>query len=61
MSRRADAPQAQFNLPAAGTVALVTAALFIGVLLLGARAELPALVVATVAGFVLLGLYRPKR
>jgi len=61
MGRRTDAPPAQFELPAAGTVALVTAALFTGVLLLGARAELPALVVATVVGFALLGLYLLKR
>lgn len=61
MRRRPDAPPAQFNLPAAGPVALATAVLFTGVLLLGARAELPALVVATVVGFAMLGLYRLKR
>lgn len=58
MRGRADAPPAQFNLPAAGPVALMTALLFTGVLLLGARAELPALLIATAVGFAILWLYR---
>jgi amino acid transporter len=39
MTRRADAPPAQFNLPAAGPIALLTAVLSTGVLLVGAVAE----------------------
>lgn len=60
MRRRADAPPAQFNLPAAGTIALLTAALFTWVLLVGAAAELPALAVATAVGLLLLLLARRR-
>lgn len=58
LRRRADAPAAQFVLPGGGPVALLTALLFSGVLLLGATAELPALVAVTLAGYALLLLYR---
>jgi basic amino acid/polyamine antiporter, APA family len=54
LSRRSDAPPARFNLPARGVVALGTAALFTGVLLIGATKELPALAGVTVLGFVIL-------
>jgi len=57
-SRRLDAPPAQFNLPARGTLALATAAVFLGVLLLGATKELAPLAVVLTIGFVLLGLTR---
>jgi basic amino acid/polyamine antiporter, APA family len=60
MSRRPDAPAPQFNLPWRGPVALATAALFTGVLVLGAAKELPALAAVTVLGFVILAL-TPKR
>ncbi|WP_293467758.1 APC family permease [Phenylobacterium sp.] len=53
MSRRADAPEPRFSLPYRGPIALFTAALFTGVLLLGATKELPALLVVLVAGLVL--------
>ena len=55
-SRRTDAPPAQFNLPARGPIALLTAALFIGVLVVGAAKELPALAVVLAAGLGLLAL-----
>lgn len=61
LNRRADAPPAQFRLPAAGAIALATALLFTWVLLVGAVAELPALAVATLAGFAILGVYRLGR
>ncbi|MFC3711583.1 APC family permease [Sphingoaurantiacus capsulatus] len=54
LRNRADAPPAMFKLPAGGIIALFTAALFTGVLLLGATNELPALAVVTAGGFVLL-------
>jgi len=60
LSRRADAPPAQFNLPARGFMALATAALFTGVLLIGAAKELPALAVVLVLGFVILALTRRR-
>jgi amino acid transporter len=53
MSRRADAPEPRFSLSYRGPIALVTAALFTGVLLLGATKELPALLVVLAAGLVL--------
>lgn len=60
MTRRADAPRPQFKLPAAGPVALVTAALFVGVLVLGATKELPALLVVLMIGLVVLALHRRR-
>lgn len=53
MSRRADAPAPRFSLPYRGPIALFTAALFTGVLALGATKELPALLVVLAAGLVL--------
>lgn len=60
-SRRTDAPPAQFNLPARGPVALVTAALFTGVLAVGAAKELPALAVVLAVGFALLAFTARRR
>jgi amino acid transporter len=56
LSRQKDAPPAMFNLPARGFIALVTAALFTGVLLIGATKELPSLAGVLVIGFVILAL-----
>jgi APA family basic amino acid/polyamine antiporter len=53
LSRRADAPAPRFALPLRGPIALFTAALFTGVLVLGAMKELPALAVVLAAGLVL--------
>ncbi|WP_338066058.1 APC family permease [Phenylobacterium kunshanense] len=53
-SRRTDAPPAQFNLPGRGPVALLTAALFLGVLAVGAAKELPALAAVLIVGLALL-------
>ncbi len=53
MSRRPDAPAPRFSLPYRGPIALFTAALFTGVLLLGATKELPALLAVLAAGLVL--------
>lgn len=53
MSRRPDAPEPRFSLPLRGPVALFTAALFTGVLILGAWKELVPLAVALAAGLVL--------
>lgn len=61
MSRRADAPQPQFRLPAAGTVALATAVLFSGVLAMGATKELPPLLIVLAIGLGLFGLTRWSR
>jgi APA family basic amino acid/polyamine antiporter len=58
LSRRPDAPPAMFNLPARGVVALATAALFTGVLLIGATKELPSLAGVLVIGFALMALTR---
>lgn len=60
-SRRADAPPAQFNLPGRGPIALLTAALFVGVLLVGAAKELPALAIVLVAGLGLLAFTSRRR
>lgn len=61
MSRRGDAPPPRFALPFRGPIALFTAALFTGVLALGATKELPALVAVLVIGFGLLALTRWRR
>jgi len=61
MSRRPDAPPPKFALPFRGPIALFTAALFTGVLALGATKELPALAAVLVAGFVLLAVSRRRR
>jgi len=58
MTRRADAPQPQFRLPAAGPIALATAILFSGVLALGATKELPPLLAVLAIGLGLFGLTR---
>jgi amino acid transporter len=60
LSRRADAPPAQFNLPARGFVALATAGLFTVVLLVGATKELPSLAGVLVLGFVILAVTRRR-
>ena len=54
LSGRPDAPRPQFRLPFAGPVALVTAALFTVVLVIGARKELLPLVVVTAVGLAIL-------
>jgi len=59
--RRAGAPAAGFGLPAAGPVAIGTALLFGGVMLLGATAELPALVAVTALGYAAWGIYALTR
>jgi len=61
MSRRGDAPPPRFALPFRGPIALFTAALFTGVLALGATKELPALAAVLAVGFVLLALTRRRR
>jgi APA family basic amino acid/polyamine antiporter len=61
MSRRGDAPPPRFALPFRGPIALFTAALFTGVLALGATKEIPALVAVLVVGFGLLALTRWRR
>lgn len=61
LSRRADAPPPRFALPFRGPIALFTAALFTGVLALGATKELPALAAVLVAGFVCLALTGRRR
>ena len=58
LSRRPDAPQPAFRLPAVGVVSLVTAALFTGVLALGAYKELPGLLIVLAIGLAALGLTR---
>ena len=58
MTRRVDAPQPQFRLPAAGPIALATAILFSGVLALGATKELPPLLTVLAIGLGLFGLTR---
>jgi APA family basic amino acid/polyamine antiporter len=58
LSRRADAPSPRFSLPFRGTIALATAALFTGVLVLGAMKELIPLAIVLLAGFVLMALSR---
>jgi len=58
MSGRADAPQPRFSLPMRGPIALFTAALFTGVLALGAAKELVPLLIVLAAGFVLLAFSR---
>jgi basic amino acid/polyamine antiporter, APA family len=60
LSGRPDAPPARFNLPARRVVSLATAALFTGVLLIGATKELPALAGVMVLGFVILALTRRR-
>ena len=61
MSRRADAPQPQFRLPAAGVIALITAALFSGVLALGATKELPPLLTVLAIGLACFAFTRLSR
>lgn len=53
MSGRSDAPQPRFSLPFRGPIALFTAALFTGVLALGASKELVPLAIVLAAGLVL--------
>ena len=53
MAGRPDAPQPRFALPLRKPIALFTAALFSGVLVLGAMKELPALAMVLAAGLVL--------
>jgi amino acid transporter len=61
LSSRPDAPQPQFRLPFAGAVAAVTAALFTGVLVIGARKELLPLIMVTAVGLVILFLHTQSR
>lgn len=61
MSRRTDAPPPRFALPFRGPIALFTAALFTGVLVLGAIKELPALLIVLGVGFAVLVLTRIRR
>ena len=61
MSRRTDAPPPRFALPFRGPIALFTAALFTGVLILGAIKELPALLVVLAVGFAVLAVTRIRR
>lgn len=56
MSRQTDAPPPRFALPFRGPIALFTAALFTGVLVLGAIKELPALAVILGFGFAVLAV-----
>jgi APA family basic amino acid/polyamine antiporter len=58
LSRRADAPPPRFSLPFRGPIALATAALFTGVLVLGAMKELIPLAIVLLGGFVLMALSR---
>ncbi len=58
LARRPDAPAATFNLPGRGPIALASAAIFAGVLALGATKELPALAAVLAAGLVILALTR---
>lgn len=58
MSGRADAPQPRFSLPMRRPIALFTAALFTGVLALGASKELLPLAIVLAAGFILLAFSR---
>jgi amino acid transporter len=60
LSRRADAPPPRVALPFRGPIALFTAALFTGVLALGATKELPALLIVLAAGFMLMWFARPR-
>lgn len=55
LADRADAPQPRFALPLRKPIALFTALLFTGVLVLGAMKELPALAGVLAAGLVLWG------
>ncbi len=61
MSRRTDAPPPRFALPFRGPIALFTAVLFTGVLILGAIKELPALLVVLAVGFAVLAATRIRR
>lgn len=61
MSRRTDSPQPRFDLPFRGPIAFFTAALFTGVLVLGAIKELPALLVVLAVGFAVLAVTRIRR
>lgn len=56
MSRQTDAPPPRFALPFRSPIALFTAALFTGVLVLGAIKELPALAVILGFGFAVLAV-----
>ena len=58
MAGQAEAPAAQFNLPARRPVSLITAALFAGVLIFAATKELPMLAAVLAVGFVLLAISR---
>ncbi len=58
ISRRPEAPQPRFRLRAPGVVSLGTAAIFSGVLLLGALKELRALLVVLAVGLVVFALTR---
>jgi APA family basic amino acid/polyamine antiporter len=61
ISRRSDAPPPRFRLRAPGVVALGTAAIFTGVLLLGALKEMPALLGVLVLGLALYAVTRWRR
>ena len=61
LSGRPDAPKPQFQLPYAGAVAAVTAALFTVVLVIGARKELLPLIVVTAIGLVILLVHTQNR
>ncbi|WP_293906136.1 APC family permease [Phenylobacterium sp.] len=58
LSRRPDAPTPQFRLPARGVVALVSAAIFTVVLVVGATKEVPALAGVLAVGLGLFALTR---
>ncbi len=58
LSRQADAPPAQFNLPARGPVAIATGSVFAIVLVLAATKELPMLAVVLALGLAIFGLTR---
>ncbi len=58
LSRRADAPLAQFELPAPGVFAAISIVLVIGVIALGAARELPTMVAILAVGLALYGWSR---
>jgi basic amino acid/polyamine antiporter, APA family len=60
MASRPDAPPPAFRLPFAAPLAAVTAMVFIGVVVLGAAKELPALAAVLAVGLLLLALTRRR-
>ncbi len=60
MSGRADAPQPRFSLPMRRPIALFSAALFTGVLVLGAMKELLPLAIVLSVGLILMWIARPR-